>query len=350
VILTANVDVRIGDFHLDAKITADSDETIALLGPNGAGKTTLLRVLAGVLPLDAGQIVLDGRVIDDPTGGVFVPPEARSVGVVFQDYLLFDHMNARDNVAFGLRARGTRRAEARASAQAWLDRFDISDKARARPKELSGGQAQRVALARALATSPKLLLLDEPMAALDAGARGAVRTDLRRHLAAFDGIRLIVTHELLDAAALADRLIVLEDGRVSQTGSLAEIAAHPRSRYVADLVGMNLFSGVARGDRVELENGAVIVAPDAGSGDAFATIKPHSVSLFRQQPEGSARNTWRGQVESIETLGSRVRVSIAGSVPLVAEVTPDAVRELDLAEGSSVWAAVKATDVTVFSA
>jgi molybdate transport system ATP-binding protein len=348
--LTADIDVSVGGFHLDAAITADSGETIALVGPNGAGKTTLLRVLAGVVPLDRGRITLDEQVFDEPEQGIFVPSEQRSVGVVFQEYLLFGHMSVRDNIAFGLRAHGIGRTQARVAAQTWLDRFDLADKARARPKQLSGGQAQRVALARALATSPKMLLLDEPMAALDAGARSAVRSDLRRHLAAFDGIRIIVTHELLDAAALADRLVVLEDGRVSQAGSLAEIAASPRSRYVADLVGVNLVHGVARGDHVDLGNGSALVVADAGTGDVFATIHPHSVALFRHQPEGSPRNVFPGTVASIEPLGSRVRVALTGVLPLVAEVTPTAVHDLALEEGSSIWAMVKATDITVFSA
>jgi molybdate transport system ATP-binding protein len=348
--LAATLGVHVADFELDVGLTAESGQTYALLGPNGAGKTTLLRALAGLLPIDRGQVSLDEEVLDDPVRQVFVPPEARSVGVVFQDYLLFEHLSARENVAFGLRARGVKRADARATADAWLARLDLSSKATARPRQLSGGQAQRVALARALATDPKLLLLDEPLAALDAATRTTVRRDLRRHLAAFPGVRVLVTHDFFDAAVLADQLLILEDGRLVQTGSVAEIAARPRSRYVADLVGVNLLHGTACGEHVELANGAHITTADAGNGDSFVVIHPRSVALFAQSPSGSPRNAWPGLVDAIENLGDRVRVGITGTVPLVAEVTPAALRELDLDVGSSVWAVVKATDVTVFEA
>jgi molybdate transport system ATP-binding protein len=346
--LDARVGLRIGEFQLDVAINATADETLALLGPNGAGKSTLLRAIAGLTALNHGHVTLDGTVLDDPRLHIFVPPEQRSIGVMFQNYLLFEHLSARENIAFGLRARGTPRASARATADEWLTRLDVADAARKKPAQLSGGQAQRVALARALATRPSVLLLDEPMAALDVGARGAVRRDLRRYLSEFEGVRILVTHDPIDAAALADRLVVIEHGRLTQEGPLADITARPRSRYVADLVGVNLLRGVARGGVITLSDGAEVAVADAGSGDALAVIHPHSVTLHRARPESSARNAWPGRVESIEMLGNRVRVRVSGLVPLTAEVTPTAVADLQLVEGAEVWAAVKATDITAY--
>jgi molybdate transport system ATP-binding protein len=347
--LTAQVALHLGSLDLDADLEADEGETVAILGPNGAGKTTLLRALAGLVPLDRGRIELDGVVFDDGDR-VFVPSERRPIGVVFQDYLLFPHLSVLENVAFGLRSRGTQRSAARNAATAALEHVGLADFASGKPRELSGGQAQRVALVRATATEPGLLLLDEPLAALDQSARGAVRRELRAHLASFPGVRLLVTHDPLDAAALADRLVILEHGHVIQTGSFTDVAAHPRSSYVAELVGVNLLRGTGRGDHIELPNGATVVVPGAGTGEALAVIHPRSVALHRQLPSGSPRNVAAGHVESIELLGDRVRVRVDGAVPLIAEVTPAALHDLDLREGTPVWTAFKATDVAVFPA
>ncbi len=345
--LAARIVLHLGSLDLDVELRADDGETVAILGPNGAGKTTLLRALAGLLAIDRGLIELDGTIVDDGAR-TFVPPEHRPIGVVFQDYLLFPHLSVLENVAFGLRSRGTRRGVARQAAAASLARSGLADRAGGKPHELSGGQAQRVALARATATEPRLLLLDEPLAALDQSARGAVRRDLRAQLASFAGMRLLVTHDPLDAAALADRLLILEHGRVVQTGTFADVSAKPRSPYVAELVGVSLLRGIARGDHVELPSGASLIVPDAGSGEVLAAVHPRSVSLHREQPTGSPRNVTMGRIDSIEQLGDRVRVRVAGAVPLVAEITPAAVLELELVEGTEVWTAVKATDVTVF--
>src|SRR5262245_50582340 len=208
--LQARVQLTLGDLDLDVDIAVATGELVVLLGPNGAGKTTLLRALAGLVALDSGRVVLDEVVLEDPEQHVRVPTERRPIGFVFQDYLLFPHLSALENVAFGLRARGVPRAEARRRAATWLKRVGLSHHARSRPAALSGGQAQRVALARALVADPRLLLLDEPLAALDIASRGEVRRDLRRHLASFDGTRLLVTHDPLEAMTMADRLVVLE--------------------------------------------------------------------------------------------------------------------------------------------
>jgi molybdate transport system ATP-binding protein len=346
VALTAHV----GAFELECAFSAGDDDIVAILGPNGAGKTTLLRALAGLLPIDAGSIVLDGVVLDAPATDTFVVPEARPVGYVFQDYLLFPHLTARENIAFGLRSRGMHASEARSVADEWLGRIGLADRGRAKPKQLSGGQAQRVALARALAMNPRLLLLDEPLAALDVGARAEVRRELRRYLASFDGVRLLVTHDPVDALALANRLLVFEDGGLAQDGTIEEVTLQPRSRYVADLVGVNLFRGTASGTRVDLPDGQHLVVADPGNGAVFAMVHPNAVALYRHAPEGSPRNVWHGPVQSIDLLGDRVRVRIGGALPMVAEVTPAAVRELELDEGVDVWAAVKATEVVVYAA
>ena len=209
---------------------------------------------------------------------------------------------------------------------------------------------QRVALARALAPEPRLLLLDEPLAALDVGIRTELRRDLRAHLASFAGARILVTHELLDAVALADRLVVLEHGRVAQVGPIAEVAARPRSRYVADLVGINLLRGRADGHDDHARRRRDRRHRGPGAGDVYVAVQPHSVSVHRAQPEGSPRNVWSGRVQGIDLLGDRVRIHVDGAVPLVAEVTPAAVAELGLFEGTEVFTSVKATELSVYPA
>jgi molybdate transport system ATP-binding protein len=348
VALRAEIALRLGDLDLQVALDVADGETVAVLGPNGAGKSTLLRALAGLVPLDDGHIAIDGVAVDEPATDTYVVPERRGVGVVFQDYLLFPHLTVLENVAFGLRSRGTSRADARRRAAHWLARVGVSDRGGVRPSALSGGQQQRVALARALVTEPRLLLLDEPLAALDVGTRTELRRDLRSHLATFLGARVLVTHELLDAVALADRLVVLEHGRVAQAGSVTDVASRPRSRYVADLVGINLFHGTGRGNAVETASGGEVVTAERVSGEVYVAIHPHAVSLHRIQPEGSPRNVWRGRVEGTDLLGDRVRVHLAGSVPIVAEVTAAALAELELHDGSELWASVKATEVDVY--
>jgi molybdate transport system ATP-binding protein len=351
--LRVRIGVRLGALDLDVELEVDDGEVVALLGPNGAGKTTVLRAIAGLQPLDAGRIELDGRALDDVDEDTFVPTDQRPIGLVFQDYLLFPRLSALDNVAFGLRARGQGKTEARQQAAAWLDRFQLADHAQAKPAALSGGQAQRVALARALATDPRLLLLDEPLAALDAQARIHVRAELRRHLATFTGARLLVTHDPLDAIILADRLVVLEQGRVVQTGTPAEVARRPRSRYVADLVGINLVHGTATAERTvalaTADGTELTVADPVTVGAELAVaIRPQAVALHRERPSGSPRNAWPAVVADLAPDRDRVRVQLDGAVPITAEVTPAAVAELELAPGTPVWASVKAVDLDVY--
>jgi molybdate transport system ATP-binding protein len=348
--LDASIRLTLGPLHLDMVIAVDEGEVVALLGPNGAGKTTLLRAVAGLVPFHAGHVRLDGKVLEDTATREYVPTERRPIGFVFQDYLLFPHFSVVENVAFGLRSRGVSHQAAVEKATLWLDRVGLKSYARSRPAELSGGQRQRVALARALAPDPRLLLLDEPLAALDVTTRADVRRDLKRHLDSFEGIRLVVTHDPLEAVALADRLIVMENGHLVQTGTAAEVTEHPRSQYVADLVGVNLLRGAADHGSLRLAGGQVVAAAGAESGNVFAVVHPRAVAIHRTHPEGSPRNVWLGRATSIEMLGNRVRVRIDGEVPLVAEVTPAALKELNLVEGGEVWLSFKSTDVAVYPA
>ena len=340
----------VGAFELDVDLKVEPGEVVAVLGPNGAGKTSLLRGLAGLLPLDAGRVALDGVVLEEPAAGVLVPSERRPLAMVFQDYLLFPHLTVLENVAFGLRSRGTSRPEATSTANRWLERVGLAAEAQRKPASLSGGQAQRVALARALATNPALLLLDEPMAALDASTRVELRRDLRRHLESFGGVRLLVTHDPLEAMAMADRLVILEQGRVLQSGSPADVTQRPRSRYVADLVGVNLFRGHASQNIITIAGGGSLMAAGAADGEVFAVVHPRTVALYRTRPDGTPRNVWEGRAVDLDFEGDRVRVRLEGAPPIVAEVTPAAVRELGLDRGDQVWVVVKATEISVYPA
>lgn len=370
--LDAVVHVRRGTLQVAVSLRAMPGEVVALLGPNGAGKSTVLRVLSGLLPLDEGHVRLGATVFDErppdsgsnarrDAGRVFVAPEDRGIGVVFQDYLLFAHMSVAENVAFGLRARGLGRVEARQRALTWLERVGLTALADAAPRTLSGGQAQRVALARALATEPSLLLLDEPLAALDAATRRVLRGELRRHLSTFGGVTVVVTHDPVDAYALADRVVVLDTGVVVQEGTIAEVTARPRSQYVAELVGTNLMVGVCDGTEVRGADGARLAVAGAPVGDVFAIVAPQSLSLSLPSASGSAsspRNSWSCTVVEVVRLGERARVSLHASptgepLPggaLTAEITAAALDELQLRPGDEVVARAKATEVSVYPA
>jgi molybdate transport system ATP-binding protein len=348
--LDAEVRISLDSFELVVDLTVENGEVVAVLGPNGSGKTTLVRALAGLAPLSAGHVILDGLVLDSPTTRAFVAPERRHVGVVFQDYSLFSHLTALENVAFGPRCRGVSKVDARRRALELLEGMDLAEHAGVRPGQLSGGQAQRVALARALATNPRMLLLDEPMAALDASTRPSMRHHLRRHLGAFDGPCVVVTHDPVDAAALADRLVIVEAGRVVQQGTVREVAAHPRTPFVAELMGLNLVRGRAEGNRLVLDNGTELQTASEATGDVFAVIAPRDVALYASPPGGSPRNTWPTHVDEVHVLGQRVRVLLGGPVRIAAEVTTEAIGELGLVEGVPVWASVKATQIDVYGA
>jgi molybdate transport system ATP-binding protein len=351
--LDAHLVLERGDFRLDVRLSVAPGDVLALLGPNGAGKTTALRALAGLTPLTGGHLRLDGRTLEEPGARRIVPAEDRPVGVIFQDYLLFPHLTALDNVAFGPRCHGVSKADARARAADLLDRMGLAGHAGVKPRRLSGGQAQRVALARALATGPRLLLLDEPLAALDARARLDVRAELRRHLAAFEAVAVLVTHDPLDAMVLADRLVVIEHGRVVQEGTPAEIARRPRTDYIARLVGLNLYQGEADGHTVRLGPGLTVTTTEELTGPAFVAFPPSAVTLAPHRPDSSARNAWRARITGLESHGDQIRVALTGTadeLPLTADLTAVSVAELGLHEGAEVWATVKAAQTHAYPA
>ena len=343
--------VRRGTFELDVDFSVAPGEVLGVLGPNGAGKSTLLRAVAGLEELTSGHVSVAGRAWQD--GPAYVPAEERRAGVVFQDYRLFPHLDVRDNVGFAARSSGTRRAASRALADEWLERLGLAELARRRPSQLSGGQSQRVALARALALEPEVLLLDEPMAALDAGARIDVRTFLREHLAEFAGPAVLVTHDPLEAMVLADRLMVVEGGRVVQQGTPAEVARRPASSYVARLVGLNLWAGLLdhTTETVRLDRGgSLAVATGAPSGRVLVSLRPSAITLHTERPEHtSTRNVWSGRVAAMEVLADRVRLQVQGEPTALVDVTPAAVAELRLAPGADVWLSAKATEAEAYA-
>lgn len=308
-------DLRVAD-RVRAAFSAQPGEVLAVIGPNGAGKSSLLHALAGLVDV-SGQALLGG------TDLLALPVRERRVGLVFQGQLLFPHLSALDNVAFGLRARGEGRTQADAVAREWLERFGIADLVHRRPRELSGGQAQRVAIARALATDPDVLLLDEPFTGLDVSVQMALRIELGRHLRDFPGIALLVTHDAIDALTLADRVLVLDGGEVAQVGPPAEVAAEPRTSHVARLVGLNLVA----------------------DGEEMLAFTPDAVVVSLEEPHGSSRLHWHGPIATLAPHGDAVRLLVHAEPDLLADLTPAAATELGLLPGREVWLSTKATAV-----
>ncbi len=349
--MSLELGVRVPERGVEVTVSVAEGETVALLGPNGAGKSTVLAVAAGLLRPHHGTVTLDGRVLTDVDEGrsrTWVPPHDRHVALLAQDPLLFPHLSAADNVAFGPRSRGGSRAAARAAAERWLGEVGVPELAGRRPSGLSGGQAQRVAVARALAAEPRLLLLDEPMAALDVAVTPALRQTLKRVLAGRSAV--VVTHDVLDALILADRVVVVEDGRVVEEGPSAEVLARPRSGFGARIAGLNMVRGRWGGGAVVTSAGlrveGIVAGPQpAPEAAAVAVFRPNAVSVFRSAPHGSPRNTVEVVVSELEPRGDQVRVR-AGD--LSADVTPQSVAELDLTPGSRVQFSVKATEVAVY--
>jgi molybdate transport system ATP-binding protein len=394
-------------FRLDVTLRVAPGETVAVLGPNGAGKTTLLRALAGLVALGSGSVRLGGTVLADAERGVSVPPHGRGVGFVFQDYLLFQHLSALDNVAFGCRARhGLSRRAGRMVARPWLERLGLAEVAGRRPGRLSGGQAQRVALARALAPGPGLLLLDEPLAALDAGTRVDVRAHLRAVLADLAVPSLLVTHDPLDALTLADRVLIVEDGQIAQQGEPVEIARRPRTDYVARLMGLTLYQGVLRGDMVAIDGGGALrVRPsgtatngtatndtatndtatndtatndtatndtatndtatnDAATNDAagigegpapdgrvLVAARPAAITLHTAMPAaGPEAAVVAARVAGIEPRADGARVALDAEPPVWADLSAAMMAELRLAVGVPVWARISVDALEVYPA
>jgi molybdate transport system ATP-binding protein len=351
-VLELRVVSRRGEFELDVAFDAPDGATTVIVGESGAGKTSLLRIAAGLDRPAAGRIVLDGAVYADTEAGFHLPAWRRELGYLSQDYALFPHLTVAENVAFGLRAAGVPRAEIEPRVLAALQRTGVAGLARRKPPTLSGGQQQRAALARALVLKPRLLLLDEPLAALDLQTRRQVRGELRSLLRELGTTTLYVTHSPLEALLFGDRIVVLEGGRISQIGDRDDLLRHPRSRYVAELVGTNFFAGrvaaVESGAAVRTPDGDIAISRADEAGDLFVTVDPRQITLHAHRPEGSAQNVFAGPILELAPeppAGERVRVVLGTRPPLVAEVTREAVGSLGLVEGMTVHASFKATGI-----
>jgi len=342
---------------LDVEFGVAAGEVLAVLGPNGAGKSTVLHVLAGLVRPDVGRVRVGDRTLTDTSAGVLVATHARRIGLLLQDPLLFPHLDVATNVAFGPRS-GKRlgRTESRAAAQRWLDEVDAGDLADRMPRQLSGGQAQRVALARALAADPDVLLLDEPLTGLDVAVATSMRKVLRRVLARDGRSAVLVTHDLLDVVTLADRVVVMETGRVVESGTSAEVLAKPRSFFGARFAGVNLVAGRIGSDGSLVTSwGSTwhgIVGDDVGTGDAaVAVFAPSTVAVHRDEPHGSPRNTVEVVVAELDNRGPAIRVRADeqpdGAPGLAADITVESATDLRLAPGQRVYFAVKSQEITV---
>jgi molybdate transport system ATP-binding protein len=347
-VLQVDVRAELGPLSLAVDLKVPDGGCLALAGPSGAGKTTVLRIVAGLRRPAGGRVSCAGETWLDTAAGIDLPPERRRCGYVFQDYALFPHLSAWRNVAYGLPARS--RAERRARARALLDRLGIGARADARPLELSGGERQRVAVARALAREPAVLLLDEPLSALDARTRASAGRELAAVLRASGVPALLVTHDFAEAALLGDRVGILDGGRVVQLGTPGELAARPASAFVADFTGAVVLTGHAGPGpagltRVALDGGGAIASTDAAEGPVAATVFPWEIVLDRGSPAGhsSAQNRVTAEVVSVTAVGGRARVGLSGAQPLVAEVSAAAVGDLGLAPGVHVTASWKAS-------
>ena len=341
--IQAEFQAAAGDFAIQAAFDAPTGSCTAIVGPNGAGKTTLVHALAGLIPVQRGSVVLAGQLVDEPTQKIRVPPDRRPIALHSQHNLLFPHLSVVDNVAFGPRCSGLSPRSARQRAEEWLHKVRLAHLAGLRPAELSGGQAQRVGLARAAACEPAVLLLDESLASLDA----ETRTDVRHLLADIPATRVLITHDPVETRILADQLLVMEDGRIVQSGTPEEVAADPRTPWTAGLLDVNLLTGQAIGTRVALDCGLNLTTATPMTGPVLVTFSPAAITLSTADPHTSARNTWEAEVARIQPEGDRVRVLLGSPAPCHVWVTPQAVGELGLSAGSRCWAALKATELTV---
>ena len=349
--MTLEFSAAVDERRFDVSFSLGTSETVAIMGPNGAGKSTLLDLVAGLLQADSGRFVLGSKVLFDASPGrkTWTPPHHRGTALLAQEPLLFPHLNVLDNVAFGPRSSGVARGAARDKAQIWLDAVEVGELAARRPGELSGGQAQRVAVARALAAGPELLLLDEPLAALDIHAAPLLRRLLKRVLAGRRAI--IVTHDVLDALMLADRVLILENGRISEQGHTRDVLQRPRSRFAAGLAGLNVVSGTVTEDGIVTPQGVHFAGQhDDGlekGDDGVAAFPPSAVSVFLREPHGSPRNSLVLTVTDLEPHGDQIRVR-AGE--LSADITPSASADLGLAPGMTVYFIIKAAAVAIYPA
>jgi molybdate transport system ATP-binding protein len=347
-VLRLEAETKLAGFDLDLALEVPVGSCLALAGPSGAGKTTVLRILAGLLRPDRGRVSCGEHRWLDTAKALDLPPERRGVGYVFQDYALFPHLTAWRNVAYGLTKQP--RHERRRRAHELLERFGVDHLADAHPGTLSGGERQRVALARALAPTPRALLLDEPLSALDARTRAHAARELTAVLAEADVPTIIVTHDFTEAAVLGDEVGIVDAGRLVQRGPAAELAAVPASAFVADFTGAVVLTGRARAGsdgltRVELDGGGEVVSTDARTGHVAVTVYPWEIALGPAgvEPSGSAQNHLDARVVSVTTIGNRARVGLVAGQPLSAEVTPASLEALGIRAGARVTATWKAT-------
>ncbi|WP_269937237.1 sulfate/molybdate ABC transporter ATP-binding protein [Arthrobacter sp. HY1533] len=367
--MTLHLNAVLAARNVQISLSVAPGETLAIMGPNGAGKSSVVQLLAGLLKPDSGTATLDGKTLFELSpGSAWLPPHLRGVGVLAQEPLLFPHFDVLDNVAFGPRSQGAGRRESRETARRWLAEVDAAGLSARMPSQLSGGQAQRVAIARALATDPALLLLDEPMAALDVNSTPFLRSLLKRVLAGRRAI--IVTHSVLDALMLADRTIVMDGGHIVESGPTATLLAHPRSTFAASLAGLNVLPGTLSGSSLVMHDGVQVAGqpavgpgagragdgagdgaapvPEAAGGmDGMAAFPPSAVSVFLEPPVGSPRNCFRVHVTELQPQGGHIRVR-AGD--LAADISPAATAELALEPGSEVFFVVKAAEVVLYPA
>jgi molybdate transport system ATP-binding protein len=346
---------RLGALDLDVDLAVEQGKCLALAGPSGAGKTSVLRVAAGLLRPERGRVDANGETWLDTERDIDVPPERRRCGYVFQHYALFPHLSAWQNVAYPLR--GLDKSQRRARAVALLERFGLAELADARPATLSGGERQRVAVARALARNPEVLLLDEPLSALDARTRAAAARELGGVLRDSEAPTLLVTHDFNEAAQLGDRVGIIDRGRVVQLGTPSELAAAPASAFVADFTGAVVLTGVARRapggvTRVELDGGGTVTSTDVADGVVAVSVYPWEITIepADSDPHGSAENRLTAEVLSITTVGNRVRLGLAAPQPLVAEITAASTERLGLEAGSRVVATWKAAATRLVAA
>lgn len=349
--LLVDIRHRLSRLRLAARLEV-GEETLALVGPSGAGKSSVLKAIAGLLRPQEGRISFRGEAWFDAASGLHAPPEGRSVGMVFQDLALFPHLTVLDNVAYGCRARRPGREEGRGQATESLELFGIAHLATARPRSLSGGEAQRVAVARAVAAKPDLLLLDEPLSALDPVTKSLVSVDLWSHLRELGLPTIVVSHDFADVVGLADRVAVMEDGRIVQAGTSHDLLEGPATSFVAALTGVNFFPGVAvaRGDLTEIrstEGDAVFLSTEPATGPVGVVVFPWEVALSAHSPEGSALNRLTGPVRRVTGVGNRVRVTVGSLPPVVAELTDESLHRLGIGPGVAVVASWKATGTRV---
>jgi molybdate transport system ATP-binding protein len=353
-LLTAELHKRLGQVDLSLTLEAAPGSTLVLVGESGSGKTSALRLMAGLSAPDRGHLSVNGTTWFSSADQLSVPPWRRAVGYVPQDSTLFPHLSVMENVAFGLQAQGLRRATVASRAGSALERFGIAPLRNHRPAQLSGGQQQRVALARALVLEPELLLLDEPLSALDQLARREIRQELRQLLGELTCVSILVTHNPVEALVFGDMVAVLENGKAEQVGSREDLLRRPRSAFIAEFMGVNLFQGSVAGRkdgvaRLQTADGELaVMEPDTADSEVFASVSPREITLHLEAPTGSAQNVFFGPIREIipePPHGERLRIALATHPPLVAEVTSSAARGLGLAEGMVVYAAFKATGV-----